>query len=341
MKCRSFIKSQCIFSCLPLILSGMLTLATTKVSAQIPMLDVQATWNIHHTGYINYANEPWKFDSVRHTNYRLSTSIDTVINGLDYTFLNMTQTYTYRLQEAGAMLGPVIDFDTLDYNFGHVAALRNDGYKTYLYKLSHHIDTLIGTYFPDTTDRLLYDFGLEVGDSLFFTNFEGGESFSVVQNKYIVEFPGDIERIGLTMYQDYGKVLYLCQGIGEYFSGLFESLAPVNSLYTGELTCYQENGEVINGIDECTEPTYFFIDYDDPNPVYGLWPNPFREELHFAFGNDVSSLAFYNMAMQMVGYSHIENKEGHISTSHLDEGMYIVVCTYPNGNIDYYKLIKY
>lgn len=127
----------------------------SQLNFPFPQDSVQ--WCTYYYGYTSYEG----FYDINLFSFDLGT--DTIIDGLNYKNVDIWQ--RWRDNES-----PWYDFpsDVEDVLLGKIAALRFDGDKVFLYRYLNSEFDFSGFMCPYETEVLLYDFNLQVGDSIYY-----------------------------------------------------------------------------------------------------------------------------------------------------------------------------
>ena len=271
--------------------------------------------------------------------YILSTANDTIINDLPYTNLNLTQNW-----EILNFFGYFTD-DT-NYDLGHIAAFRQDSGRVYIYEYDVITDQLEsgGGMFPydfpipNDTDFLLYDFNLEVGDTLSYLGFPASVVYSIEDTLLAdgllhkkINFNGDDPE-----FQSW------IEGVGSTL-GFLPSYLPLHQVFHNSyrLDCFSSNAVYLYGEDHCELVMVSDVENESATTIE---VNP------TLFHNQLSVL---NLNSQFENYINVCNIEGksifaarvletgmRINTTNWISGVYFVTIYNTRSDYKVFKIIK-
>ncbi len=224
----------------------------TKAQAYFPISDKNALWDI-----VLYPDPegPYPFPYVNHFKYRLVG--DTLINSISYQKLIRT---TFNIACS-------VDSTTELYGF-----LRNDTELHNVYFRSIY----------QTDESLLYDFRLQVGDTLKGSVFINSDKFAVGAIDSIL-INGKYHKRYSIKLREFFTDEYLIEGVGTTI-GLLEPISEFWPFY--KLRCYSQNGQLgylSPWAAECrleSDTCYTDIDKKTSLPKVELFPNPARDHVY-------------------------------------------------------------
>lgn len=136
---------------------------------------------------------------------------DTIIEGMSYKNILMTRRYSASCCDWGYYF----NIDVEDEVLGNIGAMRFDGEKVYYYMYPYSGMTL---QCPAETDVLLYDFGLNPGDSAYLQSYDYPHYFHITYEDSIILADGLYHR---TLYTDIDGGKTWIEGVGDDKKGLF------------------------------------------------------------------------------------------------------------------------
>lgn len=253
-----------------------------------------------------------------HNNYKYFIKGDTLINSILYKKL-----YKSGLRYKHDFFNNVFSNYSY-YNNVYSGAIRESEGKWFYYT---------NEYYPNV-DTLLYDFNLEIGDTL-------PESYTTPGDYYVVS---DIDSIFVNGC--YKKQFYfddsswdfigppvIIEGIGSYV-GLLEPMCQFEFIWY--LVCYVENGVSYWGasIGDCD----LTVNIDDLNinkTGLSIFPNPVKrinKLITVCNNNETGELRIYNCLGNLVKKIRLEKSESiFVNISDLKSGIYIITANMDNG----------
>lgn len=273
--------------------------AQTNVYKPFPLLD-GATWKVKWQGVGCVVGGNQQTYS-HHVRYQYTVQGDTIINTDNYKKLYM---------------GPVIGFPYLNC-FPQLPFINGDGYVGALRQ-----DTVAKKVFfypeNDTLEYLLYDFGMQVGDTL-----KGYMNMTVgYAGPYVVS---GIDSV-LIGSENHRTIiidgLYFIEGLGSSF-GFLES--PRYFEAGSQLLCFSLNGDNLVGLPNDCDMDLTAIQYTK-TATFSIYPNPATTEFTVVVNNPTQSLVvqLYNSLGQQVGSYSAAGNQVSIARNNLPGGLYVV-----------------
>ncbi len=227
--------------------------------------------------------------------------------------------YYYQLQYSGSETGD-------DWQ-GDSQFFREDSQKVWVY--------------DNGTERLLYDFALEKGDTIR-TGDQNG-IFLIVADTDSIELLNGEKRKAIRLYCSnetdtvnyswYGLRTWI-EGIG-YLSGILTENSYCRTDNTNTLLCFYNNGEMLY-----SNPAHTYCwtagTEDFPEEEAIIFPNPADDYLQIITDKDVDKTIIYNNTGNKIQVS--ENNT--LNIENLKSGMYFVKILFESGKISNYKFIK-
>ena len=213
-------------------------------------------------------------------------------------------------------------FCTGSFEIAHLAALlRQDGRTIYMYDVA------------EEQEVLLYDFTLEVGDTLPLTPLQQLAEVTVMS---IDSFAVD-ESYLRRFYVSYPEPSFIVEGIGS-ISGFLEKMIPdaecsySHGCYSvNEVTMWQLNSEV-----ECS----YSVGVAEENGLsFGVFPNPLTDIISIVgLPDGIYSTAVYDQSGRKI---HTADLVDHtINLEHLTNGVYVLSIT-DGVSIQVVRIVKY
>ncbi|MFC1733849.1 T9SS type A sorting domain-containing protein [candidate division KSB1 bacterium] len=255
---------------------------------------------------------------------------DTLISGIDYKRLFIT------------------NYDSIALPVYYIGALREDsiGRVFFIKSNSFQLSNLFNhsswhSDFNDSTECILYDFTLQVGDTLNTPNL--AMITRIVMSIDSVSICGTFRK-RINFYSFYDSWL---EGIGSTKGFFFPALYEFESGF--KLHCYEDTG--CFWLDPQT-PDCFTVDMDDlVNETTGitLYPNPASDYINVRideryFKNDRELLLFNSLGQQVKKIKLLKNKDLHtVDISNFKNGIYCYRLSYDSNKIrvgKFFKLMK-
>lgn len=312
----------------------LLLLAIPKIYSQdiVPITTTNTSWMFTVSSDDDGGNYGYK-------GYILSTDNDTVINGLNYTNLNLIQNWE------------IINFfgyftDDTNYNLGHIAAFRQDSGRVYIYEYSELTDALesggdmLPSIYPipNDTDFLLYDFNVEVGDTVSFLG-------------YPVNIVVSIENVLLADGLTHKKINFngtetgfqsWIDGVGSNF-GFLAAYLPYYHLYHVWFTldCFNSNSTYLYGEEHCELIMVSDVDIQD-SPVVEVYPSPFQNELVIlnTAGQSDKIIQITDLHGKIISSSILNGASETIQTTNWPAGIYLITIINDANEILIGKAVK-
>ena len=183
----------------------------------------------------------------------------------------------------------------------------------------------------DNTEYLLYDFNLELGDSIeIYSKCRLDTYLSTLKDEIIkfyvisvdTELINGINRKVIQIRAGDTSPFYVWsiwyEGIGSVFGPIYTQTMPDFEM-NFSLTCMQQNNEILYGGFECFVIAEELKDYENQIQIF---PNPTKDILNFRINNsDACELFIYNNLGQIVFSKTVRNEE-QINVQNLNSGLY-------------------
>ena len=239
------------------------------------------------------------------------TNNDTIIQGNTY---RISRQYAYQTQDttSGLFCPPFVVSNT--YGLGQF--LREDTIlkKVYIYDP-----------YDIPHDQLLYDFSLQVGDTLQ-SHYNGGNSFVLTSIDTVTLNNGDGTRKRFSFNNN--PFEYYIEGIGGS-QGLFNPIYITENM--GGYFCINDNGVNIWG-DQCN---YYFVGTDNLPLVerFSITPNPAHSYFTVHLGKPIknANLQLFNLSGQLLISTPITESETKIMVDCFSHGLYLTQLTSDEG----------
>lgn len=173
--------------------------------------------------------------------------------------------------------------DSTDYADLYVGAIREDSVKR--------------VYLFDTSEVLLYDFNLDIGDTITAMYGAVGNYTYIVDEIDSVSVTGVFHKRFKIVYGDPQAVLYLIEGVGASTGLLSQFYGSYSWAYISELICFKENNldSYPDGV-SCS-----LVDVIIPVQKIQIYPNPSKGLIYFRGPSmDSISLSIYNLVGEIV-----------------------------------------
>lgn len=266
--------------------------------------------------------------------YKISPDVDTIIDGETFTTLSLTQYYYTSYEYTGATSA-----DDSDIPLGHVAAIRYTDGQVWLRAFDNSVSmmSIAGldpqwSGLPLDTTFLLYDFNLQVGDTVYFPLYH-----TPVMHVSMI----DSIMLGDGLYHDQwhfaqtGAVDQIwIEGIGSA-NGPFGAFLPSASYTYGSnwLNCFKQNDIYVFGTDSCD-----LITVETPTAIQNataddldwyLW-----EGTIFTKGNSTHTEGIFQLIDMQGQFAFSSNTphSGFIELPQIQNGIYVGVMTLSNGH---------
>lgn len=271
--------------------------------------------------------------------YILSTDNDTIINGLNYTNLNLTQNW-----EILNFLGYFTD-DT-NYDLGHIAAFRQDSGRVYIYEydvITDQFESGGGIFpydfpIPNDTDFLLYDFNLELGDTVSYLGYPGNVVYSI-EDTLLAD--GLLHKKINFYGEDPGFQSWI-EGVGSTL-GFLPSYLPQYQMYnkTFNLDCFSSNSVYLYGEDHCELIVVSGIENENPVAI-AVNPTLVQNDLSVLHLNNQfeTTLRINDIHGKMIYTSNEIAAEIKINTTQWIPGIYFITISNSNESHQVFKVIK-
>lgn len=299
-----------------IVLATISNIANCQTSTYHPFPDSSGVWNIHYF-------EACSFHGHGNVNYSYTIDGDTTITGI--TYKKLYTPFRDIITCTNCCFAPFL---------GYRGAYRNDSINKKVYYIPINF----------TAEVLLYDFSLNVGDTL-----NSYLSDSVFYSPLPTIQKIDSVLIGNSFRKRWAIDTinschpYIIEGIGNT-TGLLEPLtiAPCyNSNYWDfaehSLTCFSQNGNTLfpSTTTSCLAITGIDTKFDIPNKNI-LYPNPFHTTANLLIGKNRKyiSIEIYNIIGMLLQKENISSQSIIIDRKTLENGIYFYKLINKNGETD-------
>lgn len=187
------------------------------------------------------------------------------------------------------------------------------------------------------SDQLLYDFDLEIGDSIYNLPLLDFDTLVVIQ---IDSIP-----VGVNTYwkrfevQGSDYVNFILEGIGSS-AGFLESMQKPYNIST-ELLCYSLSGEKFFPEEEVSD-CIFFLGLETPDPEIHIYPNPFSDVIHLQGNSGFVDCDYRLIAMsgEILCAGTVREQLTDIETLAFQNGMYLLEIRQQENVIFRQKFVK-
>ena len=202
------------------------------------------------------------------------------------------------------------------------------------------------------TEQLLFDFTLEVGNSVSlnecYGTVEGYETLWVTGIEDIVMYDGTTRRKWTLEYDIssfyYGNVEYWIEGIGNMYIGIISGLSHTCIDLNTNLHCFFEQEERIFpdnefpfGID-CCSPVG--IEESTFNETILLFPNPANSKLNLQSSMTISAIEISDLFGRIMFRLQANAKFSVLNVEWLAKGCYVLSVTMDNGTVETLIFLK-
>ncbi len=303
-----------------------LIFCAVQLTAQdfLPMPTENAKWIISKYSYGGAGG-------TAETGYKIYTDGDTVLAGETYTKLHSVRLWNFGTNPDGTTFDDETDIDN-----GIVAAFRNEGMRTYF----HGFSEIIYEYstcewmgsplnLPIDTTILLYDFDMQVGDTLFLpvTN----EPLTHVQSIDSILLVDGLYHTQIHFAETGGTPLVWTEQAGANY-GIFSAYHSGRFFYGSNysLSCFAVNGKYLFGEDSC--------DFRDATPIWE--PITMDTPVWYQYGDELTiqhapdnipaDILIYDLNGKLLLQQHIASS-AKILLQKLPAGMYIALMQTGSG----------
>jgi hypothetical protein len=287
-----------------------------------PMLKENKTWEEETSDFLNY-----QFPQTWHSRYALEG--DTLVDG--HYYFKMQKHITLSGTNPWDCCPPL--FDTTKVFTGKL--IREDTYAKKVW--------VRGTNLGDTTELLIYDFSVNVADTMSSWGACGPSSYcnAIVDSiqPYILE-NGDTVRIFYVTPLNFGVLMhpfYVIESIGSFnsfyypFINVFENGASLN--------CVKDSGELLYSGIGIGCGTVISINEMNNKTTFNIYPNPNNGEQISITGKEINSIEILNIQGQLIKTVEVNKDSTLINLEDLPKGLYFVKVLFENGKVLTEKLI--
>jgi len=283
------------------ILLIVLVMTSSSVFSQqyMPFPKDSTSWIVRSTDFNNYMGNTW-LD-------RFFVEGDTIIDGR--TFIELFTERDYNIQSVGFL------FQDSTYE------------KLYLEKNNNYKDSL-----------LVYDLGLEVGQSVEFLNF-----YQCEVREIDTIMVGGLSRKRIVLDYNYDGDIHFIEGIG---TNLGFNPSDYLSTLNSEVLCCKIGEETVYPLDDLNNKCELYTSlYQDTFEKESLvYPNPFTENLIIQpnlLGSNILTIKLFNVLGELK-YSKPVNfsEEIEINTSNFNSGVYFLILEKKDAPLLTRKIVK-
>ena len=228
----------------------------------------------------------------------------------------------------------------IDLTGGPILDSLGDAYQSYYGAFKE--DTLLKKIYlkvPGTNTRLLYDFNMELGDTLTHVNHGNHTWVSTVDS--ILIGSDYRRRIGIAYETDTIPYVYLIEGIGST-SGLVEPIDILFEFYS-VLYCFTQNGvHLYQSSNMNSTCDYLAVKEYKSNLSFSISPNPFSTTTQITLAQTYHTifLSVYDMQGKLVAQNQYTNCDKiQLNRNTLTNGMYFLKLTMDDKEITTGKIV--
>lgn len=269
-----------------------------------PFPDSNAVWNWH---YYTYYCTPW---TPIDEEYSYTLDGDTVIGSMQY-----HKIITPFVHVNNTLCG-------VSNNVGYKGCIRQS-----------IIDKKVYCILPnDTIEHLIFDFNIQVGDSIPTIPYPCYSKIFVSQIDSVL--------IGTTYRKRWvGSGLVIIEGIGANWEFL-NPMCEIIDRVTGMLTCFRQNGTTIypDSLNNCSLITNI-NSISNTYSLVKLFPNPFHLSMTVVLSVEKATMEIYNSFGEFVRVVRISDYSAVINRNSLTDGIYFYRLSNDKGEITSGKFI--
>ncbi len=208
-------------------------------------------------------------------------------------------------------------------------------------------------YMNETTEKLGYDFDVQIGDTVYLPAFDyensGDSGFVVIYpgNDSTLLWNGEYRKnyFFANLNHDIGLDPYVIEGVGTQRTP-FPNLFYFDPFHQSELVCNEVNGVYLYGFSPLPDECGFTVNINEIMPLTTITvkPNPCNNYVDIQFPGNINT----EMRVEIINSfgetvfrkkTALLHKQLHINTSTFKNGLYIISITSKNGNIFSDKII--
>ncbi len=284
--------------------------AIAQRSGYQPFPDSNATWNMHYLFYCMSGG-------IADEQYSITMTGDTMINSL-----------VYHKLKTPYIQGTITGGCTSSISAGYKGAIRQDIADRKVYIIPP----------GSSAEQLLYDFTMQVGDSV------KGYLESFFYGKDVVESIDSIftgSRYLKRWYINHCYHIYFIEGIGSTYGLLEFSPGCVTDLWDINLTCFQQNGQTLypDAATDCRLITSVDYIVKDSNPVK-VFPNPSNGcfTIEFEKPLNIREIRLTGLPGNVI-LQQIINNQAKIKLNDLPAGIYFLTTIGKEGRTTTTKIV--
>jgi hypothetical protein len=290
-----------------LLLATLSSVGQTTTYHSFP--DSNAIWNFHYQAYC-FAN------GSGNEYYSITINGDTLINNQTYRQLKTPSVLSFSTGNCGG------------FHSGYRGAIRNDAANKKVF------------YVPptDSTEQLLYDFNMQVGDTL-----KGYIASFAIQTDTVQSIDsvlvGNTYRKRWIINNCYN--VHFIEGIGSVYGLLERSPGCVTDLPDYSLTCFQQTGQVIypTSTINCQIITSAKTLKNQSHQIQ-IFPNPSNGSFKINFeSNDIHTINLTDLVGKAILERQVINEQN-VNIDRLKSGTYILTLFHKNGKTTKRKIIS-
>jgi hypothetical protein len=306
--------------CFLILLSSLVH--ATYSQAYRPMLKENKTWeDFHH----EFNQLPIHLEKFHHEIYYLNG--DSLINGLNYQKVYAHDTTYIGIQYATTQA---------------VYPNQNNGFRL-MREDSLLKKVWIKEITGDTSEYLLYDFSLNIGDTMVSSNYNDSHQAVIDSiNPYILNNGDTTRAFYLTpiSFSNLDPSFFVLEGIGSPISFIwpFETVFEHNA----KLNCVKENSVTLFNSQWSNTPCNGIIlssNITQKKNSFTISPNPNNGENILITGKGISKIKVFNLQGQLIRDEERPNEERVINIKNQPKGIYFVKALFKNGNVVSKKLV--
>jgi len=211
----------------------------------------------------------------------------------------------------------------------------------------------IRRYMSETTEKLGYDFNVQIGDTVYLPAFDyensGDSGFVVIHPGFdsTLLWTGEYRKnyFYANLNHNIGLDPYVIEGVGTQRTP-FPNLYYYDSFHQSEMTCLKVNEIYLYGASPIPDECDFTVDINEimPNQTVTVKPTPCNSYVNIQFPDYINKeieLKIFNSFGKIIlqRKASPQNKELSINTTFYKNGLYIIYTTTKNGSFFSNKII--
>jgi hypothetical protein len=196
----------------------------------------------------------------------------------------------------------------------------------------------------DTSEYLLYDFSLNIGDTMNSINsfFNTGKAIIDSITPYLLNNSETTRAFYVTPinFSNLEFNFFIIEGVGSPvsfinpFEEVFEHQAKLNCVKENEINLYSHSGS-----NSCTGIILKLDNNISKFKSFTIFPNPNKGRNIIVLGKEIKTINIFNLHGQLIKEIETKDEETVINLANHPKGIYLVKALFKNGNVVNDKLI--